>query len=147
MPSLDLRTAARAAFLSALLCAPSPIWAACTASVSPVLFPDYNALSNSHSNGAGSVRITCNGQNPHSISLGTGSGTYSQRVMRGPITNLNYNLYTNSTRTVVWGDGGGGTATVSGTGSATHDIYGKIPARQTVRAGAYSDTILVTITY
>jgi spore coat protein U-like protein len=64
---------------------------------------------------------------------------------------LNYSLFTNSTRTTIWGDGTGSTGTItsSGTGSAQAiSIFGRVPSGQgTVPAGAYQDTVAVTVTY
>src|SRR6266487_1298814 len=50
------------------------------------------------------------------------------RKMVNAGTLLNYNLYTDAARTTVWGDGTGGTVTVSGSsnGSTTHTVYGRI---------------------
>lgn len=51
----------------------------------------------------------------------------------------------------VWGDGSGGTATVSGAlalpGAIDHTVYGRLPARQNVGAGAYTDTLTVTLNF
>nr|WP_291522240.1 spore coat protein U domain-containing protein [Acidithiobacillus sp.] len=63
-------------------------------------------------------------------------------------------LYTNATYSQVWGDGTGGTSTVSGTCSgsmgscsSSKTVYGRIPALQAPSPGAYIDTIAVTVTY
>ncbi len=62
---------------------------------------------------------------------------------------LQYNLYTTSGHTNVWGDGTGSTRTVGGNGtsSSTQTIYGNIPAGQDVSAGTYSDSITLTISF
>jgi spore coat protein U-like protein len=64
---------------------------------------------------------------------------------------LNYSLYTNAARTTVWGDGSGGTSTVSNTGSGVAQnftVYARVPLGQTsVATGAYADTVQVTVTY
>ena len=63
---------------------------------------------------------------------------------------LNYNLYTAANRAVVWGDAISGGATESGSGTGmnvNHVVYGRIPPRQNVRAGSYSDTINLIITF
>jgi spore coat protein U-like protein len=61
---------------------------------------------------------------------------------------LTYNLYTDASRLISWGDGSGGSSTVSMTGAAADiPVYGRMAARQNVPAGAYADTIVVTITY
>jgi spore coat protein U-like protein len=64
---------------------------------------------------------------------------------------LNYNIYTTAARTTVWGNGTGGTAAIGGTGSGVAQavtVYGRVGSGQTsVPAGAYADTVAVTITY
>ncbi len=75
----------------------------------------------------------------------------------GAIT-LNYNLFTDTARSVIWGDGLGGTGLASGSftvgpgvgnGSrqVVHPVYGRIPALQDVLDGAYTDTIIVTLQF
>ena len=42
------------------------------------------------------------------------------------------------------------TVTVNGTGigvNVNHGVYGRIPSRQNVRAGSYSDIIIVELTF
>jgi len=62
---------------------------------------------------------------------------------------LNYQLYSDSARSTIWGNTvGTDTVTGSGTGLALdHTVYGSIPAAQVVPAGSYQDTITVTISY
>ena len=64
---------------------------------------------------------------------------------------LNYILYTNSGRTIVWGSGAGGTGSLTGTGNGASQavtIYGRVTAGQaSAPAGSYADTVTVTITY
>ena len=59
-------------------------------------------------------------------------------------------------RAQVWGDGTNSTGTVAGTTSfvwfqtsktANHTVYGRVPAQQNAASGAYTDTIVVTITF
>lgn len=74
------------------------------------------------------------------------------KIDDGGSQQLNYNIYTKGNRTIIWGDGTSGTSTKQKTKSSPftkrHTLYGQIPARQTtVKAGNYSDTILVTVNY
>jgi Uncharacterized secreted protein len=62
-------------------------------------------------------------------------------------SDLAYNLYTDPSRTLVWGDGING-SDVSVSGSRIDlPIYGRIGARQNVPEGQYVDTIVLTISY
>lgn len=97
------------------------------------------------------------------ISLSSGlAGSYASRQMANGAFRLNYNLYTSAARSVVWGDGTAGTATVlaylagsisiNGNQTRAFDnpnltIYGRIPAAQSVGIGNYSDTITLTLTF
>jgi spore coat protein U-like protein len=63
---------------------------------------------------------------------------------------LLYNLYLDAARTIVWGDGTGGSqtgpmvTTRGAGGTTTAYVFGRIPAGQDVAAGVYGDTIRVT---
>ncbi|MFP2957710.1 spore coat U domain-containing protein [Myxococcus sp. 1LA] len=103
----------------------------------------------------GSIGYRCEGQiTPITITFSTGgSGTYFPRSMAGPNSRrLQYNLYTDATRLLVWGNGSGGTSfygpllPVFGV-DVNVPIYGRIPAGQAVPAGAYSDTLVMTVTF
>ncbi|RZO83203.1 MAG: SCPU domain-containing protein [Oceanococcus sp.] len=90
---------------------------------------------------------------------GGSSGDTSNRALNQGGDNLHYNLYSEPTHTLVWGDDSGNQVggvlavplCVLGLGcavvSAPHTAYGRIPAGQSVSPGSYSDTITVTVTY
>lgn len=86
------------------------------------------------------------------ISAGGGASPLTRRMTGsngGPA--LSYNLYTTAGRTVVWGDGAAGTSvpgSITGCGTRSHTVYGRIPAAQnTVRPGAFSDALVLTVTF
>ena len=67
---------------------------------------------------------------------------------------LNYNLFSDATRLIVWGDGTGGTSTVSdsytlpaSTSTRTYTVYGQIPTQTGPIAGSYMDTVVITLSY
>jgi spore coat protein U domain-containing protein, fimbrial subunit CupE1/2/3/6 len=126
-------------------------WAACTVGVVGVMFGNYDPFSNVAQDSAGNVSVNCDAATLYTITLSSGSGTYALRAMSGPGMSLNYNLFTDPTRVVVWGDGTTGAVAVPGasTGLAVtnHAVYGRIPARQNVPVGSYSDTVIVTVTF
>jgi len=89
-----------------------------------------------------------------SIKLGSGSGTIANRTMHAGASALAYQLYTDATRTTVFGDGTAGSSTVavSGTGYASPanvTVYGRVLAAAAGAApvGSYTDTVLVTIVF
>ncbi len=69
--------------------------------------------------------------------------------MTGGGSSLNYNLYTTSGRTIVWGNGTGGsnTRTASRNTNTTLSIFGEIPAAQDVAVGSYLDSITATVNF
>lgn len=106
----------------------------------------------------GSVTVTCN--TPYTIYIGDGGnrvapGSGDRRMARGT-QRLPYQLYKDAARTQIW-DATGGTATLNGSGGVsdvgtginqTRPVYGSIPAGTVLpAAGAYSDTVIVTVTY
>lgn len=124
------------------------------ATVTGVAFGNFDPLSGAPVTANGSVTISCSGNRSFTISLSAGqSNSYAPRYMASgsTATHLDYNLYTDSTYTTVWGDGTGSTATVPGSvqnSSASFTIYGEIPAPQTtVVPGAYTDTVTMTVSY
>jgi spore coat protein U domain-containing protein, fimbrial subunit CupE1/2/3/6 len=91
------------------------------------------------------------------VRLGTGSsGTYMPRTMVFAAQRLNHNIYFSNACAPIWGGGTGGSfygvATLTlrpgnPTQQATGVLYGEIPPLEDVGAGAYLDTIVVTVTY
>lgn len=123
----------------------------CVIGVSNLSFPNYSAA---EVTAQSTITLTCTNGATYTISAdkGTAAGaTFANRIMKNGNNSLNYSLYTDSAYTIVWGDGSSSSQTIAGTGtgsSQTVTIYGKIPAAQTsVVAGAYTDTVAVTIAY
>lgn len=138
----------------------------CSVAVVGVSFGSYDPLVAAPADSAGRVNVTCTNVPgtgvdtvAYGVTLSPGmSGTYAPRQLAAGSARLGYNLYADSGRVQVWGNGSGGSVTVSGSmkvgpgagnGSRTnrHDVFGRIPARQDVAAGSYGDTIVVTVTF
>ena len=98
------------------------------------------------------VSATCSYTTPYNIGLSVGSGagaTVAVRKMTSGAKTINYSLYTNSGRTTLWGNTIGVDA-LSGTGAGTGQnltVYGRVPPQTTPAPGAFSDTIVITVTY
>lgn len=121
--------------------------AVCSVSSPGVAFGSYSTLNSAALEGVGDTSVSCDVSTSFTVKLGAGSGSIEQRVMTAGASQLNYNLYTDSARTAVWGDGFTG-STVSATGDVvTLPVYGRIPARQNVVAGSYGDTVTITVSY
>ena len=151
----------------AMLAAP-PVLAGATCSVAAtgVNFGAYDISLTAPTDSTGDVTVTCTYVPPGGATgvnvlaeLSTGiSGSYLARQMASGPVRLNYNLFLDATRSTIWGNGlsGTGIATGSftvgpgvgnGTRSAQFPVFGRVPARQAVDTGAYSDTIVVTVTF
>jgi spore coat protein U-like protein len=130
------------------------VTANCTVSTSALAFGNVNTLSGSNVDGAGGISVTCTNGTDWSASAGVGSGAgadFTARQMTAGADLLSYNLYTDASRSTVWGDGTGATSTIddTGTGSVQNvSIYGRVGSGQTsAPAGSYADTVAVTVTY
>lgn len=125
--------------------------AQCTVSTTGLAFGAYAPLSTAPNDSNGSVRITCDEVTSYTISIAAGVSGSFDRAMASGTYRLSYNVFTEPNRAIVWGDGTGGSARVVGSATsniaATVPLYGRIPARQNVRAGSYADTLIVTVEY
>jgi spore coat protein U-like protein len=103
-------------------------------------------------NQTSTIQVQCTNTSPYNIGLNAGTATgatVTTRKMTNGAATVSYSLYSNAGMTTNWGNTVG-TDTVSGTGngaSQSYTVYGQIPAQTTPAAGAYSDTITVTVTY
>lgn len=119
--------------------------ATCDVAPQPVSFGNYDTLSVTALDGVGSILVSCDVETSATVSIGAGNGTVEDRHMTSGAAQLDYNLYRDSTRLVVWGEGIGALA-ITGT-TLDLPVYGKIPGGQSVPAGQYADSVTVTITY
>ena len=127
---------------------------ACTVSANDLNFGNYNA-------GGGavdvdtSIVVTCTNLQLYEVGIDAGLNlpTATTRAMAGGVpaggTNLDYELFQDPARTVVWGDVFG-INTVSRTGTGLPQliqVHGQIPGGQIVNPGAFSDTATVTVLF
>ncbi len=133
--------------------------AACTMSVTNVAFGPYDVfVSTPVDSDSGRVYVNCTadvGTATMTIGPSATSGRFNPRGMKHATGAdvLNYNIYTSSARAAIWGDGTSGPSVGQvrrPTGRpapwvASQIMYGRIPARQNVSAGPYSDNITVTV--
>jgi spore coat protein U-like protein len=139
----------RAISAACLLAASLEASAACTVSATGPAFGTYDPFASAPLDAAGAVNFQCTaGPVPVFISAGN-SGTYSARAMRSGTAILSYNLYTNAARTLIWGDGTGGTSYLSAQPGRPRSlpVFGRIPALQDAGPGAYADTLVVTFNF
>ncbi len=135
-------------------------------STSPVIFGAYDTLSPSDNTaGQGEVAVTYVAGTPPNpaitytitISASPNSGSINPRTMKkSPATSdsLNYNVYTDAARTIIWSNaitGGADNVTLqlkrNDPQPQRTPIYGRIAALQDVGTGIYNDSLTVTITW
>lgn len=130
----------------------------CRIATTPVNFGNYDVFSSYVLDSTGTITVSCNNpeQKPFSIMItlsAGGSGVFNPRKMSSSsgADRLSYNLFTNPSRTVIWGDGTGGSSTVSSliTRTSTFNslLYGRISAGQNVSVGNYSDVLTATVNW
>jgi spore coat protein U-like protein len=115
-------------------------------SVGAMAFGAYTGIAVTSS---ATLNYTCSNALPVQISFdkGVNGASTAARLMKNAASTLSYQLYSDSARTTVWDDTTN-KVPVTGTGaSATQTIYGQIPAGQYPTAGAYTDTVTITLTY
>lgn len=94
----------------------------------------------------------------YAISLDPGAaGTYAPRRLSSGPAGLDYNIYADGARSLVWGDGTAGTtrvggtitfpALIGGTRTRNHTAYGRVFAGQPAGAGVYTDTVTMTLAF
>ena len=126
--------------------------ALCEVTATDLDFGAYSAQSGSPLQGTTLLRATCTPNTTYNIGLSEGTSpgaTVNQRKMVSGTNALNYQLYSDSSHTAIWGNTTG-TDTVTGVGTGLaqdHTVFGSVPASQVIPAGDYGDTITVRIYY
>jgi len=126
----------------------------CSITTSPASFggynPNYNAVAQ------GTIQADCLTGSSATITLGQGANAASgstdaspsRRLSNGSGSFLNYDLYQDSSATLIWGNTSGTGVVINDTGNGvTKEVNGKIPSGQNVPAGSYTDTVVATITF
>lgn len=151
--------------LAAAMVTPTPAWAAgctvciCGMSTTALNFGTYNPGSSTAQTATATITVNCisitlpiNTAVDLSLSAGT-SGTAAAREMANGTSRLAYNIFQDAGYATIWGNGsnGGQGQSLSIVNSlnytANRTAYGRIPANQYVRAGSYTDPIIVTFTF
>lgn len=158
---MTLRAAARG--LVAVLLAAGASGASavsCAVESAGLLFGTYNPFQGTPNDSVGTISLSCSGAAGNEIvyvvRIGPGSsGTPNSRTMRSSSGRiLVYNLYTDPARSLVWGDGTGGTRvladalTLRGMGQTRrYPVFGRTFERQNVSPGVYTDSLVITVEF
>lgn len=143
----------------------------CGVSVSALGFGPYASPGGAQVDSSASVLVSCTPEYlllackssyTLSLSLGNHASANQRRMATTGSTGtgyLGYGLFSDSQRQQPWGDGGASGAQVGGSvttsllalvclpGNRSHTVYGRLPASQNVPAGAYTDSVVLTVTY
>jgi spore coat protein U-like protein len=138
---------AQAATATASMTVSTSIPTSCTAgTVTNVTIPSPATLTvAADSTATGTLQVTCTNGGTYTVDAGNGSNYTTTRRMRKGTSSayLTYGLFTDSARTTTFP-----TATQTGNGSAqTITLYAKLDAQTATEAGAYTDSVTLTITY
>lgn len=134
----------------------------CSVAVGNVAFGGYDVFSPVNLDSTGLLVVTCQraggpANSTLAIAIGTSasSGLVANRRMQPGSGSdfLRYNLFRDAARTAVWGNTAGVDTLVqaisvpnNGSAQVSATIFGRIPAGQDVRAGIYTDSVMITVT-
>jgi spore coat protein U-like protein len=101
------------------------------------------------------LSVVCTNTTPYTVALNAGANAggasnFGARAMKSGLNTLGYQLYLDTGRSTVWGDGTASSSTSSGTGTGstqTLTLYGRLPSLANVVPGSYTDTVTVTVSY
>ncbi len=130
----------------------------CLISTEALAFGNYDPVDANKGDaleGTGTVSITCTLDAAAAITLGQGANADTGSTDAAPLrrmtdgTNfLSYALYSDGGHAAVWGNDATVDVQDDGTGlEEDHTVYGLVAADQNVPAGAYSDTVVATVTF
>jgi spore coat protein U-like protein len=125
----------------------------CSISASPMAFGAYNAVTKAVINIEGAVTVTCTAgfTTPVRLDMGLHPAGADPAVPLRRMANVGgafliYQLYTEPARTTPW-EGVTGVSHVGSGAAIAHPMYGQVPAGQNPATGAYTDTVVATVTF
>jgi len=127
----------------------------CSLSSTSIVFGTYSVISAAPTDTTGILTYRC-GNRDHDIMISFDTGgapSFSSRRLVNGSEQLFYNLYLDAARTVIWGDGTGGSQFYFNHNPQANNqdievpIYGRMPPLQDVGVGTYTNTITVTLNF
>ena len=123
---------------------------ACTIAGGTLDFGTYNSGQQTALDAQGTIGYNNCAKGMLTIALDGGTANnVASRQMKNGGASLNYQLYTNSGRSQVWGNADGDTVkqTLLEPSSGIIAVFGRIAGGQNVVGGTYTDTVTVTLTF
>lgn len=134
---------------SATMSLSTEVVANCTISADTLTVSGYDPIvahKTAHFDQKSNVNVTCTNGSPVTITLNNGQND-GRQLKFGTDKYLDYELYSNDTRTAVWGNTDTGVET-TGTGLAQEfPVYMRVTAGQNVPAGTYTDVVTAVVTF
>lgn len=129
------------------------VLASCDIIATDLAFGNYDPVVASNLDAETTLSVTCTNGTPYYVGMSLGNGSGASMATRrmtksGGTQTLNYTLYQDTQRSVLWGNTGADRLSGTGNGTAnTLHLYGRVPMQQTAPAGAYTDNIVVTVSW
>jgi spore coat protein U-like protein len=132
--------------------------ASCSVASTPMSFGGYNGSSALPTVSTATISVTCLALDRPTIvnvNIALTGGRGARQLSLGA-DRLNMEIYTDANRSIIFGDGTGGSTLLSGSGTASQvtplrmnfTVYGRVQARQRLpRSGSYMDALTVLMTY
>lgn len=129
----------------------------CSISAGALAFGGYDPVVGAQVDGQATLSVSCTKGATATITLGQGANAAGGSTDQAPVrrmkdagsNNLAYSLFSDASRSTVWGNTAGTGVGYTSTGSAAASIivYGRIAAAQDLPAGSYTDTVIATVTF
>ncbi|HVT35490.1 MAG TPA: spore coat U domain-containing protein [Nevskiaceae bacterium] len=125
----------------------------CTVTATALPFTNYDPTASGNDDATTTVSVLCTLSTPYTVRLSqgvNGTSVTARKMIRTLGTEtLTYSLYRDAARSQNWGvTDGSDTASGTGTGLLQNiTVYGRITSGAAVPAGAYTDTVTVTVNY
>lgn len=138
----------QAATDTATMSVTATVQSSCAVSGGSLDFGNYQSGQTGNLDAVGTITYTnCSGTIEFELDGGQ-SGNVNARAMVSGGNSLNYQLYRNTQRTSVFGTGSNSQSEILlEVANGSVEVYGRIPANQSVNAGSYSDTVNITMTF
>jgi len=142
-------------FCFLLVFTPALSWGNCLVTGLSLSFGTYEPFVAIPSDSNGLVEVLCDLNLSYQVTLDAGlnsQGSVITRQLRDASGNssLLYNLYLDPSFTLIWGTGEAGSEVFNGIGGGSSmqiPVYGRIPGRQNVAPGVYTDNVVITVAW
>ncbi len=153
-----MRRAGAAILAATVLCSPA-FAATCAVASGGVAFGAYNTLDHGSNDTIGQVTVFCSGTQGETVSFTLSLATIPLRKvcrrLKSREQSLRYELYLDTGRTQMWGDGTAGTSVIkdsmvlsNGHVSQNYAVYGRMPGGQSeAGSGAYTDVVVLNLAW